>query len=136
MTGPASVLPAWTVTLFCSVDPAVPATIQRPPLKRARAIVSGSGCPAIATVVVAQTGVAAALQTRRLNVRVFSVFGYVNDSFEPVVEPSVMAGSFAPRTYVHSNVDAPVDGVPSSVTGRFCGTVGPIGALLAPGEVT
>src|SRR3954465_6898490 len=101
MTGPASVLPAWMVTLFCSVEPAVPATTQRPPLKRARATVSGSGCPAIFTVVVAHTGVAAALHTRRLNVRVFSVFGNVNDRFDPVVEPSVMAGSFGPGTYVH-----------------------------------
>src|SRR3954451_15758639 len=136
MTGPASVLPAWTVTLFCSVEPAVPATTQRLPLNRARAMVSGSGCPAILTVVVAHTGVAAALHTRRLNVRVLSVFGNVNASFEPVVEPSAMAGSFAPRTYVHWNVDAPVDGVPSSVTGQFCGTFGPIAAMFATGAVT
>src|SRR3954462_8644551 len=136
MTGPASVLPAWIVTLFCSVEPAVPATTQRPPLNRARAMVSGSGWPAILTVVVAHTGVAAALHTRRSNRSVFSVFGNVNASFEPVVDPSVRAGSFAPRTYVHWNVDAPVDGEPSRVTGQFCGTLGPIAAIFATGAVT
>src|SRR3954469_10449792 len=136
MTGPASVLPAWIVTLFCSVEPAAPATTQRPPLNRARAMVSGSGWPAILTVVVAHTGVAAALHTRRSNRSVFSVFGNVNASFEPVVDPSVRAGSFAPRTYVHWNVDAPVDGEPSRVTGQFCGTFGPIGAICATGAGT
>src|SRR3954452_24831607 len=98
MTGPARVDPAWTVTVFWVVEPAVPATTQRPPLKRARATVSGSGWPESLTVVVLQTGVDAALQTFRLNVSVLCVFGNVNVSFDWLVAPSVIAGSLAPFT--------------------------------------
>ena len=83
------------MTLFCSVDPAVPATTQRPPLKRARATVSGSGCPAIFAVVVLHTGVFAALQTFRLNVSVFVVFGYVNVTLAPSLARSGWPRSFA-----------------------------------------
>src|SRR3954468_13377819 len=101
MTGPVRVEPAWIVMAFCTVEPAVPATTQRPLLKRARATVSGSGWPAILTVVVLQTGVEAALQTLRLNVSGLVVFGNVNVSFGWSVAPSVMAGSFAARTYDH-----------------------------------
>jgi len=83
ITGPVSVLPAWTVTVFCGVDAAVPATTQRPPLHRARATVSGAGRPEIVTVVVLlHTGVVAALHTSSVSVSRLVVFGNVKVSFD------------------------------------------------------
>src|SRR6476620_1750926 len=101
MTRPASVSPAWMVTLVCSVDAAVPATTQRA-VNRALATVRVSTVPLSAMVVVAlhATGVAA-FQTVSLNVSVRVVFGNVNVAVLPVDGPMSMAGSPAAGTYAH-----------------------------------
>src|ERR1700748_1356778 len=58
-----------------------------------------------------------------------AVFGYRNVSFELVVSPLMATG--VPLTCDHWYVAAPVEVLASSVSGRFCSTDAPTGAMTA-----
>src|SRR4051812_10921455 len=100
-------------------------------------LLSGSGCGTSVICAVSHVGavqpVAGASErlTRTCMTIGWLVFGYRNVSFELVVSPFSATG--VPLTCDHSNFAAPTEAEAeaSSVSGRFCRTVAPTGAIAA-----
>src|SRR3954467_2133664 len=114
----------------------LPSTTQRSlPSHFARTGPSGSGCGVSVICDVSQVGAtqpvagASARRTRTCMTIGVAVFGYRNVSFELVVSPLSATG--VPLTCDHSNFAAPIEPEASSVSGRFCRTVAPTGAMTA-----
>src|SRR3954468_17557449 len=98
-------------------------------------LLSGSGCGVSVICAVSHVGAvqpvagASARRTRTCMTIGSVVFGYRNVSFELVVSPLSATG--VPLTCDHSNFAAPTEVEASSVSGRFCRTVAPTGAMTA-----
>src|SRR3954470_2557965 len=116
----------------------LPSTTQRPlPSYLARTGSSGSGVGVSVICDVSQVGashcepvpVSSARRTRTCMTIGGVVFGDRNVSFELVVSPFSATG--VPLTCDHSNFAAPTEAEASSVSGRFCRTVAPTGAIAA-----
>src|SRR3954470_17378264 len=118
---------------------APPLTTQRPLSNFARSALppalSGSACGTSVICAVSHVGAAqpvagaSARRTRTCMTIGVAVFGYRNVSFELVVSPLSATG--VPLTCDHSNFAAPIEPEASSVSGRFCRTVAPTGAMTA-----
>src|SRR3954451_3317659 len=117
-----------------------PLTVQRSlPSNFARSALppalSGSGVGTSVICAVSHVGAAqpvagaSARRTRTCMTIGSMVFGYRNVSFELVVSPFRAIG--VPLTCDHSNFAAPTEPEASSVSGRFCRTVAPTGAMTA-----
>src|SRR3954454_16479253 len=116
----------------------VPSMTHRPlPSNFARTgLPSGSGCGTSVIWDVSQVGAeqpgalaSSARRTRTCMTIGVAVFGNRNVSFALVVSPPSVTG--VPLTCDHSNFAAPTEVEASSVSGRFCRTVAPTGAMTA-----
>src|SRR5215217_3712229 len=135
------VAPAYTRTLFDTRTLDVPSTTQRPLpsfLARMLARLSSSGVSvmiAVSHVGAEQpTPLSAALRTRTCIRIGVVVFGNRNVSFELVLSPLRATG--VPSTCDHSSFDALIEDEASRVSGRFCSTVAPTGAISARAGAT